>query len=297
MKEKAEFDQQMVALAEMDEDTSKNILEEWDSDDGLCSSRSHAKTCKRVGKLFLFLVCFFGLLILFSAGVMILFNYVFNGKRHEEEPQISEIKVPELIYEPKVDSSDSLVYCRYNDFEIRPYVKRMNSFIKHLNPTSVNSQDCNDNVTKSTERPCRFDMSQLGNVCVKKRKFGFDDCRLCIALTLEKVVDWQPIAYDNESVPMEIRDRYDNNAVTVSCHGLQPADDENMGPVAYYPPEGFHFKYFPYQEQEGYNTPLVMIHFKNPSKFVQIVVECKAWAKNIVHAENEGIVTFKMYLE
>lgn len=135
MKEKAEFDQQMVALAEMDEDTSKNILEEWDSDDGLCSSRSHAKTCKRVGKLFLFLVCFFGLLILFSAGVMILFNYVFNGKRHEEEPQISEIKVPELIYEPKVDSSDSLVYCRYNDFEIRPYVKRMNSFIKHLNPT------------------------------------------------------------------------------------------------------------------------------------------------------------------
>lgn len=135
MKENAEFDQQMVTLAEMDEDASKNILEEWDSDDGLCSSRSSAKTCKRVGKLFLFLVCFFGLLILFSAGVMILFNYVFNGKRHEEEPQISEIKVPELIYEPKVDSSDSLIYCRYNDFEIRPYVKRMNSFIKHLNPT------------------------------------------------------------------------------------------------------------------------------------------------------------------
>lgn len=304
MKGDVEFDdQQMASLATSGGKTftaDVNILDDWDSDDGICSSRSPKKTCGRIAKLVLFLVCFFGLLALFSAGVMILSSNMFNGNDPEEiadEEQTVDGEVPNLIFEPRIDKHDTLIHCSYDSSVTRPYLKRMNSFIKNLNKDSYNSRDCNDDVTQNGDRPCRFNMSQLGNVCTKKRKYGFDDCRVCVALTLEPKIEWRPLPYENSSVPMEIRERYRSNAVPVTCRGETPSDEENMGPITYYPPEGFHYKFFPYLEQESYNTPLVMVHFENPGKLMNLRIQCFAWAKNIDHNKNEGLTKFELYLE
>ena len=53
--------------------------------------------------------------------------------------------------------------------------------------------------------------------------------------------------------------------VWMSCHGENPADKENIGPVEYHPHQGFPKHYFPYKNQPGYHPPLVAIVFKQPN--------------------------------
>lgn len=54
------------------------------------------------------------------------------------------------------------------------------------------------------------------------------------------------------------------NTIWVSCEGENPADLENIGPVKYFPRRGFPGYYFPYQNSEGYLSPLVAVHFERP---------------------------------
>lgn len=56
------------------------------------------------------------------------------------------------------------------------------------------------------------------------------------------------------------------NTVWVSCEGENPADIENVGPIEYYPRQGFPGYYYPYENSEGYLSPLVAIHFKSPMR-------------------------------
>lgn len=115
------------------------------------------------------------------------------------------------------------------------------------------------------------------------------------------------------------------NTVWVSCEGENPADIENVGPIEYYPRQGFPGYYYPYENSEGYLSPLVAIHFKSPmrkftSPFAQLLgasytyiyilhsflaggiiinVECKAWAYNIKHDRKErtGSVHFELMID
>lgn len=71
------------------------------------------------------------------------------------------------------------------------------------------------------------------------------------------------------------------NTVWLSCEGENPADQENIGPIDYYPRQGFPGYYFPYENSEGYLSPLVAIHFTKPtrkssysSKIDTILLEC-----------------------
>lgn len=52
----------------------------------------------------------------------------------------------------------------------------------------------------------------------------------------------------------------------VSCEGENPADIENVGPIEYYPRQGFPGYYYPYENSEGYLSPLVAIHFTRPTR-------------------------------
>lgn len=54
------------------------------------------------------------------------------------------------------------------------------------------------------------------------------------------------------------------NTVWVSCEGENPADIENVGPIKYYPRRGFPGYYYPYENSEGYLSPLVAVHFERP---------------------------------
>lgn len=52
--------------------------------------------------------------------------------------------------------------------------------------------------------------------------------------------------------------------VWVSCHGETPADKELIGPIKYLPYPGFPGYFYPYQNAEGYLSPLVAIHLEKP---------------------------------
>jgi sodium/potassium-transporting ATPase subunit beta len=54
------------------------------------------------------------------------------------------------------------------------------------------------------------------------------------------------------------------STIWVSCEGENPADIENVGKIAYYPRRGFPGYYYPYENSEGYLSPLVAVHFERP---------------------------------
>lgn len=76
-------------------------------------------------------------------------------------------------------------------------------------------------------------------------------------------------------------------------------DKDNLGDVVYYPPNGFHFKYFPYRNQQGYRSPLVFVRFDNPNPAQLLMVTCKVFAKNIKHnaMERSGQVHFELMID
>ncbi|ENN77179.1 hypothetical protein YQE_06317, partial [Dendroctonus ponderosae] len=90
-----------------------------------------------------------------------------------------------------------------------------------------------------------------------------------------------------------------HQVVWVSCEGENVADKEHIGPVRYIPQKGFPSQYFPYTNQEGYLSPLVAVHFEKPKRGVLINIECKAWARNIVHdrVDRRGSVHFELMID
>lgn len=119
------------------------------------------------------------------------------------------------------------------------------------------------------------------------------------------------------------------NTVWVSCKGESPADSEFIGPVSYYPKQGFPGYYFPYENSEGYLSPLVAVHLERPKReyphflkfiysycpiFVNLIcyiilvcflagilinIECRAWAKNINYRQKDkqGSVHFELMID
>ena len=66
-----------------------------------------------------------------------------------------------------------------------------------------------------------------------------------------------------------------------------------------YPREGLPRNFFPYLNQEGFRSPLLMIKFNKPINGVVINVLCRAWAKNIRHDTNDqlGLIQFSLLVD
>nr|KAG5710560.1 hypothetical protein BaRGS_013206 [Batillaria attramentaria] len=168
--------------------------------------------------------------------------------------------------------------------------------------------DCNEvrqRRDSDLDKVCRFDLIQLGQSCVKQQQFGYGYGQPCVLLKLNKVFDWQPEEYTNETVPDAIRYNSDGEKlwsqwwITVKCDGETATDRENMGPILYYPAQGFHFKHFPFRNQQGYRSPLVFVRFDDPHPGILLMITCKAWARNIDHDSNEmtGMVHFEVLVD
>lgn len=56
------------------------------------------------------------------------------------------------------------------------------------------------------------------------------------------------------------------NTVWVSCEGENSADKENVGPIRMYPTQGIPGYYFPYENQDGYLSPVVAIWMERPTR-------------------------------
>jgi len=139
--------------------------------------------------------------------------------------------------------------------------------------------------------------------CTKAETYGYRYGAPCVAIKINKIYGWKPEPYNiNDfpaNVPEEVRRDYQPNRVYITCEGENAADQENMGPVKFYPSNAVQSFYFPYNNVPGYMQPFVFAHFEKPEKGVLINVECKAWAANIVHDRQEriGSVHFEIMID
>uniref|UniRef100_U5EXA6 Putative sodium/potassium-transporting atpase subunit beta-2 n=1 Tax=Corethrella appendiculata TaxID=1370023 RepID=U5EXA6_9DIPT len=149
--------------------------------------------------------------------------------------------------------------------------------------------------------------------CTQENNYNYHRSAPCIFLKLNKIYGWIPEYFNDSSklpskMPTELKDYIKNeeantphtlNTVWVSCEGENAADIENIGPVKYYPRRGFPGYFYPYENSEGYLSPLVAVHFERPVRGIIINVECKAWARNIKHDRHDriGSVHFELMID
>ncbi|XP_026490528.1 sodium/potassium-transporting ATPase subunit beta-2-like [Vanessa tameamea] len=149
--------------------------------------------------------------------------------------------------------------------------------------------------------------------CIDENHFSFHKSSPCIFLKLNRIYGWRPEFYNETSVlptemPLDLQyhiknitdhNRDNANMVWVSCHGETPADKENIGPIKYLPNHGFPGYYYPYNNAEGYLSPLVAVHLQRPRTGIVINIECRAWARNIKYNRRDGlgVVHFELMIE
>ncbi|KAI5742566.1 sodium/potassium-transporting ATPase subunit beta-2-like isoform X2 [Diaphorina citri] len=158
---------------------------------------------------------------------------------------------------------------------------------------------------------CDVDV-KLFDPCTEENHFNYHKSGPCLFLKLNKVYGWIPEYYNDtqnlpRGMPGQLRNYIENvartnpkqlNTVWVSCEGENPADIENLGDIKYYPKQGFAGYFFPYENSEGYLSPLVAINIPRPRTGILINIKCKAWAKNIKHLrDGSGSVHFEIMVD
>lgn len=221
---------------------------------------------------------------------------------------------------PSEDNVEStLIY--YKGTERKNYeewTNALDTFLKdYRTPGQVsgrgqNIYNCNYKQLPPPGMVCDVDIKLYGP-CTKENNYNYHKSAPCIFLKLNKIYGWVAEYYnttDNlpSNMPKYLK-QYINktantkpdelNTVWVSCEGETAADIEHMGPISYYPRPGFPGYYYPYQNSEGYLSPLVAVNFERPIHGVLINIECKAWAHNIKHDRHErlGSVHFELMLD
>lgn len=177
-----------------------------------------------------------------------------------------------------------------------------------------NQIHCDFNTTINGPGPnkvCAIKTDSFGP-CSTKNSYGYIESKPCVFLKLNKIFGWEPDYYDNvnelpEEMPKILKDKIKTlppnelKQVWISCEGHNKLDNENIGPISYYPTPGFPFFYYPYKNVQDYLSPLVAVQFENPKMNILIGVECRAWAKNIIYSgslrDRKGSVSFQINID
>lgn len=178
-----------------------------------------------------------------------------------------------------------------NNF-IRPYQELESGAGQHA------QGDCNAYGVRDPSKFCPFEIRVIPNECSESQNYSYHLGKPCILIKLNRIYDWKPEPYTIRPKDYPTQAPFKDNHIQITCDGQSSIDKENVGPIDYYP-QGIDIKYFPFTNQPGYQSPFVMAHFKNPRPGVLIFVECKAWAKNIIHDKenSKGMVSFELLID
>eukprot|EP00088_Acartia_fossae_P014187 TRINITY_DN17568_c0_g1_i1.p1 TRINITY_DN17568_c0_g1~~TRINITY_DN17568_c0_g1_i1.p1 ORF type:complete len:361 (-),score=43.30 TRINITY_DN17568_c0_g1_i1:95-1177(-) len=186
------------------------------------------------------------------------------------------------------------------------------------------------------DQSCEFNIEWLSHQgqdikCISAEHYGYYFGKPCMLLKMNRVYDWRPDPYtidevrNHTTMPKMLKadieqvyqekcsgkegtwgeDQYGLekpcpylNMVWLHCDGENHPDKENIGRVTYTPWRGFPGYYFPYRNQIGYLSPVVMVQLKNPAPGVIMNIQCSAWARNIGHRKNRnGMVHFEFLMD
>jgi len=222
---------------------------------------------------------------------------------------------PGVGYRPKpsMDHVEStLIHFRHGSLgNWKHWEGRLNEFLEAYKEVgkkpkpNANHVECSFESPPGEDQYCQVKSNELiTGPCTDEQHFGYDTGKPCIIIKLNKIYGWEPETYNHTKLPADMPDDIKNWVATseipakdkdgmvwFSCEGENPADIENIGDIDWYPKPGVPQYFFPYKNQDGYLSPAVFAHFKNPKHGVLISITCKAWAKNIVHDMQERIGT------
>lgn len=280
------------------------------------------RTPESWGKILLFYIIFYTVLVSLGSICMVTFLQQFINPRVPRLQQDNGLigTSPGLGFRPlPPDVRSTLIWYKGTSLESFKYWEdQLIDFLlvyKKKGQTAGAGQNifnCNFKNLPPPGKVCDVDMKNW-EPCVQEDHFSFHKSSPCIFLKLNKIYGWRPEFYnDTAHLPRDMPDdlkfhiknitaynRDYANMVWVSCQGETPADKENIGPIKYLPYPGFPGYFYPYENAEGYLSPLVAIHLQKPRTGIVINIECRAWARNIKYDRKErlGVVHFELMLE
>jgi sodium/potassium-transporting ATPase subunit beta len=258
--------------------------------------------------MLLFYLGFFALVAAYAALAFALYLEVYIDKNHPRTQGNATLLMgwPSLAFRPMPNYRTTLIrFEQGKPASYKIFSDHIQAYLLQYENQAQESEafiDCTNlaEADRNKDRACRFQIDSLGPDCVWQRDYGYDEGKPCVLLKLNKIFNWEPVLYDaTTGYPPELGNRTSPTHVGVTCEGENPIDQENIGPLHYWPPHGFPRQYYPYRNQEGYRAPLVMVRFEKLTNGVVINVWCKAWARNIHHHryDDMGSIHFELLVD
>nr|CAH8831584.1 unnamed protein product [Trichobilharzia regenti] len=222
-----EFSDNLSTLSYM----SRHRIPSW-----LYDSKSKAlfgRTGKSWVLCLLFYATYYACLAAFFTGLLWLvlyFNVPEDHPARTGKQSLLDFK-PGLGLRPTVEVQKSMIKFSTGDPQTYfPHVDNIDAFLQTYKDVNAKPDSqfasCKgkDADTKDVDKVCKFSLENLGP-CNNKNSYGYSKGTPCVLLKLNKVYGWMPSPEDSSV----------SNDILVNCSGQNPADDENIGPVAYYP--------------------------------------------------------------
>lgn len=291
----------------------------YDEKEGTCMGR----TRQSWAKIGIFYSIFYGILAALVAICMWVFFQTLDPRIPKWKLEASLIGTnPGLGFRPlppEENVESTLIWYKGTDYaNFKTWTESLNEFLAVYKTPGLtpgrgqNIFNCDYNQPPPPGQVCDVDIKGW-SPCTQENHYSYHRNAPCVFLKLNKIYGWIPEYYNTstdlpEKMPAELKEHIQKeettggkklNTVWVSCEGENPADVENIGPVKYYPNRGFPGYFYPYENSEGYLSPLVAVHFERPGRGIIINIECKAWAHNIKHDRKDriGSVHFELMID
>ncbi|XP_058167699.1 sodium/potassium-transporting ATPase subunit beta-2 isoform X2 [Anopheles ziemanni] len=287
----------------------------WNSETSQCLGRTGSSWAK----ILFFYVCFYAALVGFFAAMLAVFWQTLDMQMPKFQLDSSLIgSNPGLGFRPTPPEygnvESTLIWYKASDNgNVGIWTKLIDEYLKLHTAYSQpedNRVDCSFKNPPPEGKVCKVPLDELGR-CTKENQYSFKAKKPCIFLKLNKIFNWVPDVYNTstnlpEKMPQDLKEHIkakevskETDMVWVSCGGENPADNEHIGAIQYYPRRGFPAYYFPYKNIDGYLPPVVAVYFEEPKTGVLINIECRAWARNIHYdrAERRGSVHFELMID
>jgi sodium/potassium-transporting ATPase subunit beta len=270
-------------------------------------------------KILIFYIIFYACLAAFWAIMLLIFYQTIDKNEPKWKLEESRIgKNPGLGFRPRppADKVESTLiwFTSGPTGNYKPWADRLGKFLKNYeNDTgkatgrgsAVAQSGCDGTGSPEPGTFCPFELkTQLkgDDPCNLSNDYGYLLGTPCVLIKLNKIYGWEPKPYGSGNYPSNMPNPEkvtDHNGIIITCEGENPADKENIGPIRYTPSQTIKSVFFPFTNQAGYNSPFVMVQFKEPTRGVLINIECKAWASNIKHdrQDREGSVHFELLID
>jgi sodium/potassium-transporting ATPase subunit beta len=271
------------------------------------------RTAGSWAKIGLFYMVFYSCLAGFFAAMMMGFFTTVDERYPSMTDMYSLIKQnPGMGYRPMKARDSTLIMFNQSESVSRgAQVLDILEFLKDEHYIDEEYQSINR--TADSDGKLVYNLPHDGyNGCPIKRdnlndSFGYIEGAPCILLKLNRVINWMPKAFDNDTFKSDmgqdakelLGERWDPEHVGITCEGENDADKDNLGEVQFFPSRGFSFDYYPYTNANDYRPPLVFAKLANAKKGVMIQVWCKLWVSNIKHHKNDkgGSVHFEVLID